>query len=171
VSSLKAVAHGTRDPGHPPPYQTNSKTNSRLSGHHRRSPRSLQAHSDHNEPDFSNSKGRARSCCLRNGSSSSNSHDLIHSQLLGIESFVSAPRNPRVVISRKQSHQKSPSTLSYSNSLRMPRRFGVYVLASTPHPVLGRSITPNSSIPITHKRHMAITSPIFHPHKPRRLGP
>ena len=109
---------------------------SRLSGPSLTLPsRSLSTlHSDHDEPDFSNSKSRARSCCPRNDSSSnSNPHDLIHARFLGIESFVSAPRPRIVVISRKQSHQKYPSTQFYSNSLRMPRRLGVYALTSTPH--------------------------------------
>jgi hypothetical protein len=76
----------------------------------------------------------------------------------------------RVVYLTTPSHQKSPSILSYSNSLRMPRRLYISVRRFCSHPVLGRSITPNSSIPITHRRHMATINPISHPHKPRRLG-
>jgi hypothetical protein len=60
---------------------------------------SLQVHSVYDEPDFSNSKGRARSLQLNNDPSNSNSCDLIHSYLLGTESFVPAPQ-PRIVISR-----------------------------------------------------------------------
>jgi hypothetical protein len=83
-------------------------------------------------------------------------------------SYQHTPR-PRIVISRKQSYQKYPSTLSCSNSLQMPRRSGVYVLVFCSHSVLGRSITHNSNIPITHKRHMATISPIFHPRRPHKL--
>lgn len=85
---------GAGDPSHPPPYRTTDSA--------------LEVSKAHNEPDLSNSKGRARNC---HDASNSNTHDLLRSQLLGIESFVSVFSTSTLricVISRKTNLVRNP---------------------------------------------------------------